>query len=102
MTDACSFCSGTGRILAPETVIRRVERSVDRAANAGDDRVSTVVVHPSVALYLLEKEPTFLERRKQETGVSLDIRDDPLIGLDTFRLLAGRSDADVTSKYSAR
>lgn len=100
MTDPCSFCAGTGRILAPDTVIRRIERSLDRAALAGEDRSLTLVLHPRVALYLLEKEPGFLEGRQSETGLRLDVRDDPLMGLDVFRILAGRSDTDVTGKYS--
>ena len=100
--EECPFCDGVGRILAPETVIRRIERSLDRAVSGGEDRGLTLVVHPSVALYLLEKEPRFLKQRQEETGLKLSVRDDPLIGLGTFRILAGRSDSDVTTKYSVR
>ena len=34
-----------------------------------------------------------------EPGLSLDLRDDPLMRRDEFRLLSGRARLDVTSKY---
>jgi len=99
-TQPCGYCEGTGRLLAAETLVRRIERSFHRAAAGGETRDLTIVVHPSVALYLLEQEPRFLEERATESGLRLDIRDDPLLGLDHFRLLAGPSASDVTSRYS--
>lgn len=100
MTVPCPCCSGDGRILAPETVVRRIERALRRAASAGEERIITIVVHPTVALYLLEEEASFLDDRMEETGLDIDIRDDPLLGMDQFRILAGRADADTTSKYA--
>jgi ribonuclease G len=99
MTTACPYCDGDGRILAPETVVRRIERSLRRAASAGEVRDLTIIVHPTVALHLLEAEHSFMRDRESETGMALDVRDDPLLGLDQFRLLAAPADADVTSKY---
>jgi Ribonuclease G/E len=99
MTTACPYCDGDGRILAPETVVRRIERSLRRAASAGEVRDLTIIVHPTVALHLLEAEHSFMRDRESEPGMALDVRDDPLLGLDQFRLLAAPADADVTSKY---
>jgi ribonuclease G len=100
MTEPCPSCDGTGRVLAPETVIRRVERALRRARSAGETRDLTVRVHPEVALYLLEEEPEFLRSLSRETGIDLDIRDDPLMGHDEWRLLAAPADTDVTAKYA--
>ncbi len=99
MTEPCPFCDGTGRVLAPETVVRRLERAIRRAASAGERRDLTLVVHSRVALYLLEEEHGFLEELGREAGFRLDVRDDPLLGLDEARLLAGPSDVDVTEQY---
>ena len=57
-------------------------------------------VHPEVALFLLEEEPRFLKRIASELSIQLDIRDDPLMGHDECKLLAGPADTDVTSKYA--
>ena len=35
MMEPCPYCEGAGRILASETVVRRLERALDRVAAAG-------------------------------------------------------------------
>jgi ribonuclease G len=100
-TQPCPSCDGTGRVLAPETIVRRVERALRRASWAGEKRGITVRVHPDVALYVLEEEPEFLRQINRECGIELDIRDDPLMGHDEYRLLAAPADTDVTNKYAA-
>ena len=100
MTEPCPACDGTGRILAPETLVRRIERAVRRAAYLGEGRGLTVRTHPEVALYLLEEEPEFLRKMEEEANIQLDIRDDPLMSMGEFRLLAAPSDQDVTSRYA--
>ncbi|MFQ5746056.1 MAG: ribonuclease E/G [Gemmatimonadota bacterium] len=100
MTVPCPSCGGTGRVLAPETVVRRIERALRRASANGDRRDITVRVHPEVALYLLEEEHEFLREVKRGSGIEVDVRDDPLMGHDEFRLLAAPADTDVTNKYA--
>ena len=100
MSEPCPYCGGTGRVFSPETVLRRVERAIRRAASAGENRKLTVRIHPDVALYLLEKEPAFIKIMKRECKIDLDFRDDPLIKADEYRLLAAPSDQDVTSRYA--
>jgi ribonuclease G len=100
MTEPCSACGGTGRVFKPETVIRRVERAVRRAAVQQKEKEVTVRVHPQVALFILEEEPEFLRHLERAYRIAVDLRDDPLMRQDEFRLLAGPSDADVTVKYA--
>jgi len=99
-TQPCPSCGGTGRVLAPDTIVRRLERALRRARSAGEKRDLTLRVHPEVALYLLEEEPRFLKRVSRELKIELDIRDDPLMGHDEYKLLAGPADTDVTGKYA--
>ncbi|HEY0152419.1 MAG TPA: Rne/Rng family ribonuclease, partial [Longimicrobium sp.] len=37
-TEACPTCSGTGRVFTPETLVRRIERSVRRVAADGKEK----------------------------------------------------------------
>ena len=99
MMESCPYCEGTGRILAPETVVRRLERALDRVAAAGRESGITILTHPVIALHLLEREREFLGRMRNSGGIAIELRDNPLLGLDEFRLLAHPSDADVTRKY---
>jgi ribonuclease G len=98
-TMACPTCSGTGRVFLPETVVRRLERSLRRAAEGHKDRRLVVRVHPEVALYLLEEEPQFLKSQSKATGIDLELRDDPMMKLDELKLMSQPAGRDVTESY---
>jgi ribonuclease G len=99
LTDICGACGGNGRIYTPATVVRRLERCLKRAATDKDEKRIVVRVHPEVALQILEVEPDFLKRLRKRTQLDLDLRDDPLVRQDQFRLLSGPAETDVTDKY---
>ena len=100
MTMPCAECNGSGRVFKPEVVIRRIERSIRRVAVQRSEKDVTIRVHPSVALYLLEEEPRLLRQLEGLLKLELDVRDDPLMHQDEFRILAGPADSDVTTKYA--
>jgi ribonuclease G len=101
LTAPCEHCGGTGRLYTPETVVRRIERSLKRAAVAGQEQALVVRVHPEVALQVMEEEPDFLRRLGKKTHLRLVLRDDPLMRQDEFRILSGPAETDVTAKYVA-
>ena len=98
-TMPCPTCSGSGRVLQPETVVRRLERSLRRAAADNRDRRMTVRLHPEVALYLLEEDPHFLKTLAKQTGIDLEVRDDPMMKLDELKLMSQPAGRDVTETY---
>ena len=100
MTFDCPTCAGTGRVFTPEVVARRLERSLKRAGHEHRERQLTVRLHPEVALYLLEEEPKFLQTLQKLTGLDLELRDDPMIRLDDFRLMSKPAGRDVTQQYA--
>jgi len=102
LTRACEHCAGAGRVFTSPTVVRRVERSLKRAAASGDERSILVRVHPEVALHVYEEEPDFLKRLRSGIRLDLELEDDPRLREDEFRLLSGPAETDVTEKYVTR
>ncbi len=104
MTADCPSCNGIGRVFRPEVVARRLERALRRAAaadrSADGTRRFVVRLHPEVALYLLEEEPEFLKRLGKETRIDCELRDDPMLLVDEFRLMAQPAGRDVTERYA--
>ena len=100
MTTECPACSGTGRVFTPEVVARRLERSLRRAGRERRERQLSVRVHPEVALYLLEEEPRLIPNLGKLTGLELELRDDPMMRLDEFRLMSRPGGRDVTELYA--
>lgn len=100
MTTSCPSCNGTGRVFKPEVVVARLERTLKRVAHDSKERQLTVRLHPEVALFLLEQEPNFLKELRKATKMDLEIRDDPVIQVDEFRLVSQPAGRDVTEKYA--
>ena len=100
MTAQCPTCDGTGRVFRPEVVVRRMERSLKRAGADHRERQLAVRLHPDVALYLVEQEPNFLRQLQKQTGIAVEVRDDPMMRLDEFRMMAQPAGRDVTEQYA--
>jgi len=96
----CPACGGLGQVFRPEVVVRRLERALRRAASEDKERRMTIRLHPEVALYLMEQEPGFLKERARDLDLDLDLRDDPIIRIDEFRLVAQPAGRDVTEHYA--
>ncbi|HEX5385927.1 MAG TPA: Rne/Rng family ribonuclease [Gemmatimonadales bacterium] len=100
MTTECPTCAGSGRVFTPEVVTRRLERSLRRAGQEHREQQIMVRLHPEVALYLLEEEPKFLQTLTKLTGIEIELRDDPMMRLDEFRLMSRPAGRDVTELYA--
>ncbi|HEX8361326.1 MAG TPA: Rne/Rng family ribonuclease [Longimicrobium sp.] len=98
-TEACPTCGGSGRVFTPETLVRRIERSVRRVASEGKEKSLQFRVHPEVALYVIEEEPGFLKGLEKQFRLQVGLRDDPLMRPDEVRLLVPQSQVDLTAKY---
>jgi ribonuclease G len=100
MTRECPACDGSGRVFAPEVVARRLERAIRRAGAEKKERRLGVRIHPDVALYLMEEEPKLVTTLGKQGGIELEIRDDPMLRLDEFRLMSRPAGRDVTDVYA--
>lgn len=99
-TEACPTCAGTGRVLTPETIVRRMERSVKRMAVEGRRDNLLVKLHPDVVMYVLEQERDLAQKLQKVANFSLELRDDPLLKPDEFKLVVKAQGRDVTQQYA--
>src|SRR5205085_10959640 len=100
MTEPCPTCAGTGRVFTPETILRRMERSVRRMASDGRKENLVVRLHPETALHVLTEEQDLLRKLEKSVGFSLELRDDPLLKPDEFKLVVKGAGRDVTQQYA--
>ncbi|HUO51337.1 MAG TPA: ribonuclease E/G, partial [Gemmatimonadaceae bacterium] len=100
MTEPCAVCGGTGRVFSPESTVRRLERSVRRLAAEGKKDPLVVKLHPDVAFYLLENEKDFAKKLAKQLSLPIDVRDDPLLKPDEFKLLLKGAERDITQQYA--
>jgi ribonuclease G len=100
MTESCPTCHGTGRVFTPEVIVRRVERSLRRVIVEGKRDNLLIKLHPDVALYVLEQEQDFVRKLEKGAGFSLELRDDPLLRPDEFKIVVKAAGRDVTQQYA--
>jgi ribonuclease G len=100
MTAPCPTCAGTGRLFTPETVVRRLERSVRRIAAEGKREPLQLRMHPETALHVLTEEHDLMRKLEKMVGFNLEMRDDPLLKPDEFKLVVKGAERDVTEQYA--
>ena len=100
MTTECLLCHATGRVFTPEVVARRVERSLRRCALERREKIVCVRMHPEVALYLKEEEPKLMTAVGKATNLEIELRDDPTMHQDEFRLMSRPGGRDITELYA--
>ena len=99
-TEACPTCHGTGRVFTAETILRRMERSVKRIGIEGKRDPLLVKLHPDVAMFAMENESDLMRRLEKMVGFTLELRDDPLLQPDEFKLVVKSAGRDVTLQYA--
>ena len=99
MTEACPTCAGTGRVFTAETILRRMERSVKRMGVEGKRDPLLVKLHPDVTMFAMENESDIMRKLEKAVGFSLELRDDPLLRPDEFKLVVKSAGRDVTHQY---
>ncbi len=100
MTEPCPTCHGTGRVFTPEVIVRRVERSLRRIIVEGKRDNLLIKLHPDVAMYVLEHEQDLARKLEKGAGFSLELRDDPLLRPDEFKIVVKGAGRDVTQQYA--
>jgi len=100
MTEACPTCNGTGRVFTAETIVRRMERAVRRLASEGRRDAVIVKLHPDTAMYVLEEEKDLIKKLEKGIGFTIEMRDDPLLKPDEFKLVVKGAGRDITSQYA--
>jgi len=100
MTEACPVCNGTGRVFTAETIVRRMERAVRRLASEGRREAIVVKLYPDTAIYVLENEKDLVARLAKQVGFGVEMRDDPLLKPDEFKLVVKGAGRDITSQYA--
>lgn len=100
MTESCPTCAGSGRVFTPETIVRRLERAVKRMGAEGRREAVVLRMHPDIALHVLEEERDLLKRLEKMAGFPVEMRDDPLLKPDEYRLVMKGAERDVTQQYA--
>ena len=95
----CPTCSGTGRVMGPDTTVTKIERWLLRSRAAKGDRRYLLRVHPEVAEYMTEDRETRLKSIRGATKARLEVEADKSLSPQEFRFISRKRNLDVTVEH---
>ncbi len=98
-SEQCPICSGTGRIMGPDTTLTWIERWLQRSYAATRERRYVLKVHPDVATYMLENREERLKSLRRATKARLQIETDTTLGPQDYRFFSTKRSLDVTAEF---
>lgn len=98
-SEPCAVCSGTGRVMGPDTTITKIERWLRRAYAGNGDRRFRLRVHPDVAAYMRAENGNRLKDMRKATKARIDIEEDTGMTPQDYRFISVKRDLDVTAEY---
>ncbi len=101
LSETCPVCGGTGLLVTKGTIVRQIERWIERFRTNSKERSVLLKVHPTLAEVL--SKGILSPIRKLELKYLMRIRvelDESLTG-DDFRFFSPKQNKDITAEFSA-
>ena len=98
-SEPCPVCSGTGRVMGPDTTMTKIERWLQRSFAATRERKYVLKVHPEVASYILENGEIRLKSLRKSTKARLQVESDTTLSPQDYRFFSLKRSLDVTAEF---
>jgi len=99
LSEPCTCCGGSGRVLSTVSTATRMERFLDRAAMKKKHRNLVVSVHPRLASYLHEESGRRLDHIASISDLTVELREDNSLRADEFRVYSIDTHEEITELY---
>ncbi len=100
LSQPCTCCGGSGRVMSTVSTATRLGRFIERASLDKMHRNLVISVHPKLAEYLHEEEGKRMNHIASISQLSIDIREDDQLRVDEFKVYSLNVHEEITSLYS--
>jgi len=100
LSEPCTCCGGTGRVMSRVSTATKLERFIERASLDRKHRNLVISVHPELAEYLHEEEGKRLDHIASISHLSIEIQEDHRLRVDEFKVFSIDIHEEITSLYS--
>ncbi len=98
-SEPCPICTGTGRVMGPDTTMTKIERWLQRSFAATRERRYVLKVHPDVASYILENREERLKSLRKSTKARLQVESDISLSPQDYSFFSTKRSLDVTAEF---
>lgn len=99
ISEPCPVCSGSGLVQSKSTVIRNIERWLQRFRENSREFRLTLTANPIIIDYLTEGEMSRLTKMMLKYFVRIKVIPDDSLGVDEFQFYSVRTGTDVTANF---
>ncbi len=99
ISEPCSACLGTGRVISKTTVVARIERWIKRYRSEKGPRYIQLVVHSELAAFLKGGVNNRLRKLGWKYWTRIRLIEDDSLTMDEFRILDREGQEDLTSQF---
>jgi ribonuclease G len=101
LSETCPVCGGTGLLVSRGTIIRQIERWIERFRAGSKERSLILKVHPTLSEMLAKGFISPLRRLELKYLLRIKLElDESLMG-DDFKFFSARQKKDITAEFSA-
>lgn len=98
-SEPCPNCNGVGRVVSRSTVLTRIERWIKRFKAERKDWSLQLVIHSTLADFLLRKVRSRIRRLMWKYRLKIEIQKDNSLRTDQFRFIIKKTGEDVTEEF---
>jgi ribonuclease G len=100
ISEQCPVCSGSGLVQSKSTVIRNIERWLQRFKEVSPEFRLTLTANPVIIDYLTEGSMSRLTKLMLKYFVRVKVVPDESLPVDEFHFFSLRQQTDITDKYA--
>jgi ribonuclease G len=101
LSDKCPVCGGTGQLVSRATILRQIERWLERFRASSGERKLTLKVHPTLGHMLTTGLVSPVRNMQMKFLTRLKLEQDEALMGDDFRFYSPKQKRDITTDYSA-
>jgi ribonuclease G len=97
MSEICSACGGSGRVLSLESIEMRLDRMLKRLKARISERRIEIYLTPEVAFHMLSDRSRRIMRLEKQFGMEIDIKDDASLKRTDVVVRSSRTREDLSA-----
>lgn len=102
LSEQCPVCGGTGLLVSKTTIVKQIERWLERFRAENRERKLLLTVHPTLAEMLTNGLMSPLRNLQLKYLMRIQLQTDETLTGDEFRFFSPKQRKDVTAMYSAQ
>ncbi len=98
LSDDCPYCHGSGQVLSSDTLANKVELLLAKLSATRHEKGVQVRANPTLALMLMTERANALQQLARESGMAIDVVDDPRLHREEFQILSVERHRDLVAE----